>query len=240
MEHERKQGCSDLEAFIVSKYDPLLAIVKELNENLQHLERENLRLERRIVNLEQHVAGTHDSNTKDIQPAESIHTLEEESALSPPWLFSCQIGTAISTLQVLLEFDPSNTIELDVATWTREENIWISLMEEIPAIGEIRVDLNEMVNLSSMRRIARRVLMELSQKEAMIVLRNVPGKTEATTNATAITLVAILASAMAEAWKKVEYNTPQNMGRVCLILEGENIGSRLRAGNKKFRIEPLN
>ncbi|ORM42255.1 uncharacterized protein BXIN_1494 [Babesia sp. Xinjiang] len=236
-------GCADLEAFVVSKYDPLLTIVKELNENLQHLERENLRLERRIINLEQHIAGTQEGAAKDakeFRPPEFIHTLEEESALSPPWLFSCQIGTAISTLQVLLEFSPANTMELDVSTWSREENMWIAFMEEIPTIGNITVDVKEMVNLSAMRRIARRVLMELSQKEAMVVLRNVPGKDEATTNATSITLVAILASAMAEAWKRVEYTTPQNMGRVCLILEGENIGSRLRAGTKKFRIEPLN
>ncbi|GFE52746.1 hypothetical protein BaOVIS_001500 [Babesia ovis] len=254
-EIQYKKGCADLEAFVVSKYDPLLTIVKELNENLQHLERENLRLERRIVNLEQHIASTQEGTAKgdrEFEPPEFVHTLEEESALSPPWLFSCQTGTALSTLQVLLEFNPSNTIELDVATWSREENMWISLMEEIPgtykgnrymsivAINDIHVDLKEMVNLSSMRRIARRVLMELSQKEAMVVLRNVPGKAEATTNATSITLVAILASAMAEAWKRVEYTTPQNMGRVCLILEGENIGSRLRAGTKKFRIEPLN
>lgn len=43
--------------------------------------------------------------------------------------------------------------------------------------------------------------MELSQNEVMIVLRNVPGKDEASTNATSITLVAILASAISEAWK---------------------------------------
>lgn len=41
MTHESQNACSDLEAFVVSKYDPLLTIVKELNENLQHLERGN-------------------------------------------------------------------------------------------------------------------------------------------------------------------------------------------------------
>lgn len=118
--------------------------------------------------------------------------------------------------------------------------MWIAFMEEVPSLCNIKVDLTEMTDLQSMRRTARRVLMELSQNEAMIVLRNVPGKDEATSNATIITLVAILASAISEAWKRVEYSTPQNMGRVCLVLDGENIGSRLRAGTKKFRIEPLN
>ncbi|CDR96313.1 hypothetical protein, conserved [Babesia bigemina] len=244
MAHDTHTTCPDLGAFIVSKYDPLLTIVKELNENLQHLERENLRLERRIVNLEQYIAGA--------QAADVVYTLEEESALSPPWLFSCQYThrtdwhrnlNVASTLGV-------QSIKHD-GIGCLAENMWIAFMEEIPAMCNIKVDLKEMVDLQSMRRIARRVLMELSQNEAMVVLRNVPGKDEATTNATTITLVAILASAIAEAWKRVEYTTPQNMGRVCLILEGrrkcrqthkagENIGSRLRAGTKKFRIEPLN
>lgn len=39
MAQDHKRGCPQLEAFIVSKYDPLLTIVKELNENLQNLER---------------------------------------------------------------------------------------------------------------------------------------------------------------------------------------------------------
>ncbi|KAK1932784.1 hypothetical protein X943_000785 [Babesia divergens] len=247
MAPDNQRGCPELETFIVSKYDPLLTIVKELNENLQHLERENLRLERRIINLEQYIANNAGVGQKealessDTQVPDVVHTIEEESALSPPWLFSCQTGTAMSTLQVLLEFSPASTMELDVSVWNREENMWIAFMEEVPSLFNIKVDAREMVDLQAMRRIARRVLMELSQNEVMIVLRNVPGKDEASTNATSITLVAILASAISEAWKRVEYSTPQNMGRVCLILEaGENIGSRLRAGTKKFRIEPLN
>lgn len=39
MAPDNQRGCPELETFIVSKYDPLLTIVKELNENLQHLER---------------------------------------------------------------------------------------------------------------------------------------------------------------------------------------------------------
>ncbi|EKX73176.1 conserved hypothetical protein [Theileria equi strain WA] len=234
---------SDLESFILTKYDPLLTIVKELNDSLQNLEKENLRLERRIVNLEQYLLSSknEDKNTKEkfTLPSE-VNLVEDESALSLPWLFSCQAKTPLSALQVLLEFHPDSTIELDISTWLREENMWISLLDELLPILSLSVGSNELEELHSIRRIARKTLLEMSKNEILIVLRNVPGKDEASSNATRITLVAILASAISEAWKRVEQLNPHNMGRVSLVLEGDNIGTRLRAGTKRFRIEPLN
>ncbi|BAM40831.1 conserved hypothetical protein [Theileria orientalis strain Shintoku] len=118
--------------------------------------------------------------------------------------------------------------------------MWISLLEDLLPMLSMNVDKSEFSELQSLRRIARKSLMELSKDEVLVVLRNVPGRDDASSNSTCITLVAILASAMSEAWKRVEQIAPQNMGRVSLVLDGENIGTRLRAGTKKFRIEPLN
>ncbi|UKK01003.1 hypothetical protein MACK_001816 [Theileria orientalis] len=236
---------TDLESFILTKYDPLLTIVKELNDGIQNLEREKLRLERRVLNLEQYLLTKDNLNGKDPVSEDfnvpvDLNVIEDESSLSLPWLFSCQAGTPLSALQVLLEFHPDNTVELDVSTWLREENMWISLLEDLLPMLSLNADKSEFSDLQSLRRIARKSLMELCKDEVLVVLRNVPGRDDASSNSTCITLVAILASAMSEAWKRVEQIAPQNMGRVSLVLDGENIGTRLRAGTKKFRIEPLN
>ncbi|CDJ27061.1 Chromosome III, complete sequence, related [Eimeria mitis] len=136
----------ELQTFVVTKYDPLLAIVRELNARLQASEKERVRLERRVQRLEHQVValtdacekGTKLKSVPDLEP--EAHTgrhavqelLENEEALASPWLFSCQIGTPTSALQVLLEFSPDSTIEIDCKLWKREEDMWICLLEELP------------------------------------------------------------------------------------------------------------
>ncbi|KAL8432794.1 hypothetical protein ACSSS7_004354 [Eimeria intestinalis] len=66
---------------------------------------------------------------------------------------------------------------------------------------------------------ARRALLELCRGEALLILRNVPGRREAPNNPTAITLVAILAAALAEAWNRVEAGEPEALGRVAMVLD---------------------
>ncbi|KAL8445458.1 hypothetical protein Emed_005601 [Eimeria media] len=39
---------------------------------------------------------------------------------------------------------------------------------------------------------------------------------------------------------RVEAGEPEALGRVAMVLDGTDIGTRLRAGKKRFRIEPLN
>ncbi|XP_955463.1 uncharacterized protein TA18190 [Theileria annulata] len=197
---------TDLESFILTKYDPLLTIVKELNDGIQNLEKEKLRLERRIYNLEQYLLSKDNSNSKDSLNEDfnvplDLSVVEDESYLSLPWLFSCQTGTPLSTLQVLLEFHPDNTIELDVSSWLKEENMWISLLEDLLLNLSMEYSKDEFNELQTLRKLARRSLKELAKNEMLIVLRNVPGKEEASSNTTCITLVAILASTMSDAWK---------------------------------------
>ncbi|KAK2195910.1 hypothetical protein BdWA1_002508 [Babesia duncani] len=243
MAEASKSGCPDLEAFIISKYDPLLTIVKELNESLQKLEQDNLRLERRLIKLEYYLLEMEDTGQDlpaAVPDAPAIHTIHDESGLFPPWLFSCQAGTPLSSTQALLDFAPSNTMELDVVGWLREEHMWVAFLEQLPSCFNFKYEREEVGDLQSLRRIARRALLDIMSGEILIVLRNVPGKAEATTRIASITLVAILASAISEAWRRAEFSNPQNMGRVALVLEGENIGSRLRAGTRRFKITPLN
>ncbi|CDJ51194.1 hypothetical protein, conserved [Eimeria brunetti] len=211
-----------------------------------------MRLERRVQRLEHQVIsltdacekGTTLKATADLEPEprtgrHAVHELlEAEEALAAPWLFSCQIGTPTSALQVLLEFSPDSTVEVDCKMWKREEDLWICLLEELP--DEFAFRRPDSLQLLDLRRAARRALLELCRGEAFILVRNVPGRREAPNNPTAITLVAILAAALSEAWNRVEAGEPEALGRVALVLEGNDIGSRLRAGRKRFRIEPLN
>lgn len=63
-------------------------------------------------------------------------------------------------------------------------------------------------------------MLDLSHGEALMILRNVPGKHQVSSQPTTITLVAIMASAVSEAFKRVEAIEPQNLGRVCVVLDG--------------------
>eukprot|EP00921_Rhytidocystis_pertsovi_P004153 GHVQ01007192.1.p1 GENE.GHVQ01007192.1~~GHVQ01007192.1.p1 ORF type:complete len:255 (+),score=43.63 GHVQ01007192.1:90-854(+) len=239
----------ELQTFIVTKYDPLLSIIRELNERLQASEKERFRLERRIQRVEHFVLtaqkGGGEEARKDTETIEDIEgtsavapLLESEEALVAPWLFSCQTGTPTSALQVLLEFTPDTTEELDVQLWKREEDLWLKFLDELP--DEFANRTPDSLQLVDIRRAARRALLELCRGEIMFILRNVPGKSEAPNNPTGITLTAIFAAALSEAWARVEASNPQGLGRVGLVLEGHQIGSRLRAGRKRFRIEQLN
>eukprot|EP01068_Selenidium_serpulae_P014538 Selendium_serpulae@DN6108_c3_g1_i4.p1 len=47
---------AELQSFVVSKFDPLLSIVKELNDRLQASDKDRFRLEQRVSRLEQQLA----------------------------------------------------------------------------------------------------------------------------------------------------------------------------------------
>ncbi|CDO63011.1 conserved Plasmodium protein, unknown function [Plasmodium reichenowi] len=240
---------SDLQTFIVTKYDPLLSIVKELNDKLQNSEKDKYHLEKRIMKLEkQMVLLLEKLEVSDIlfdneekekkEEQRKNQKIESEENLLAPWLFSCQLGTPLSSLQVLLEFNVNNTIELNVKLWKREEDMWINVLEDISS--NYNNYLPDSLSLLDLRKAARKCLLNICMNEILIVLRNVPGKSQALYNTTTMTLVAILASAIYEAWKRIELTDPVSLGRIVLVLDGEDVGSRLRAGNKKLKIEPLN
>lgn len=158
--------------------------------------------------------------------------------LMPLGFFSCQAGTPTASLQPLLEFSPDTTEELDVRQWNSEEDMWVAFLEDLPP--EVPVARPESLSLLHLRSTARIALTELCKSELLLILRQVPGKDEARQNHQCITLVAIMAAALSEAWNRVERTEPDALGRIALVLEGENIGTRLRAGRNKFMIEPLN
>lgn len=175
---------------------------------------------------------------EDLKPESLRQFLDAEESLTAPWLFSCQTDTPTSSLQVLLEFHPESTEELDSGQWRREEDMWIAFLEDLPEeLGERKP---ESFHLLDLRKSARRALLSICRGEHLLVVRRVPGKETASQNPTSITLVAMLAAALSEAWQRTESTEPEALGRIALVLEGDGIGTRLRAGRKKFKIEPLN
>eukprot|EP01071_Lankesteria_metandrocarpae_P004147 Lankesteria_metandrocarpae@DN3398_c0_g1_i4.p1 len=242
------QFSPELEVFIVTKYDPLLTIVKELGDHVQQNNKEVWRLERKMAELERQLqrvtetleegAPAHRNLDATQIDDDEAHTnlLKDEASLSAPWLFSCQAGTPMSAIQVLLEFTPDCTEEIDVRLWTNEEDMWIALLEDLP----IAVTRPDTVQLPDLRKSARHALLELCRSEYLLLLRGVPGKGSAATNPVVITLVAIMAAAFSEAWQRVEAQAPDDLGRIAVVLEGDCIGSRLRGGRQKFDIEKLN
>lgn len=231
-----------------------------------HLEKRIIKLEKQMVLLLEKLEVSdilfdNEEKEKKEEPRKN-QKIESEENLLAPWLFSCQLGTPLSSLQVLLEFNVNNTIELNVKLWKREEDMWINVLEDISS--NYNNYLPDSLSLLDLRKAARKCLLNICMNEILIVLRNVPGKSQALYNTTTMTLVAILASAIYEAWKRIELTDPVSLGRIVLVLDGmncinkksvctyiyicmyfyfilgEDVGSRLRAGNKKLKIEPLN
>eukprot|EP01068_Selenidium_serpulae_P014535 Selendium_serpulae@DN6108_c3_g1_i1.p2 len=244
---------AELQSFVVSKFDPLLSIVKELNDRLQASDKDRFRLEQRVSRLEQQLAELSKAAeagrpltadmllphpAQDLKPQAVSALLDTEDSLTAPWLFSCQAGTPTSVLQVLLEFNPEATEELDTRHWRREEDMWVSFLEYLP--DDVHIRKPESLTLQDLRKASRRAMLNLCRSELLLVLRNVPGKEEAQLNATGITLASVITAALSEAWQRVETTEPDALGRIAMVLEGTGIGSRLRAGHRKFAIEPLN
>ncbi|KAH0482459.1 MAG: uncharacterized protein KVP18_003836 [Porospora cf. gigantea A] len=222
----------ELQAFIATKFDPLLSIVGELNDKLSELEREVRRLKAPREQL---------PIPLEVTEAEPVKV---ESVTSKPWIFSVVPGTPISSLQALLHYNPDNTIELNVNEFRREEDLWSAMLEELPAqfprerysgvIGELRSA-------------ARKALLTICRSEMLVVLRNVPGKPAAAVHPAKITIVAILCASIDEAWKvginffhRQRVEQRGDVGRIAVVLEGTGIGKRLRAGANAFPVEPLN
>lgn len=145
-----------LEHFILTKFDPLLTIVKELNDRLHLSDKENFKLEKRVAHIEKQLELlTKDQNYKfspivetQADPHNSLQILETDPSLVPPWLFSCKIGTPSSSIQALLNISNANTIELDVTSWLREESMWLDLLEQLPKnISPIIVESSQLQTL---------------------------------------------------------------------------------------------
>lgn len=237
----------ELQTFILTKFDPLLNIVRELNDRLQAAEKDRFRLERRVSSLEEQVkrlqvgdtsASPEEAAREDLMPLEAGSLLAAEEALTRPWLFSCQTGTPTASLQALLEFSPVNTVELDVRQWNSEDDMWIAFLENLPS--DIPYVRPASLSLHDLRASARGALCQACKRELLIVLRQVPGSQEAARNKHFITFVAIMAAALSEAWDRVERTDPTSLGRSAIVLVGEGIGTRLRAGRNRFTIEPIN
>lgn len=235
----------ELQSFIFTKFDPLLTIVRELNDRLHAAEKDRFRLERRVSRLERHVESLQsgepvppDEVREDLHPMEAGTMLAAEETLQAPWLFSCQTGTPTASIQALLEFSPDTTEELDVRQWNSEEDMWIAFLQDLPM--SVPFSKPATLDLQNLRASARTALIELCKSELLLVLRQVPGKEEAVRSKQLITFVAIAAAALSEAWTRVERTEPSALGRIALVLEGDGVGTRLRAGRNKFVIEPLN
>lgn len=180
---------AELQSFVVSKFDPLLSIVKDLNDRLQASDKDRFRLEQRVAHLERQIKAIEEA-AKSGRPITELGDalaegeaaksqavdalLEGEDGLSAPWLFSCQTATPTSVLQLLLEFNPESTEELDTRHWRREEDMWVSFLEYLP--DDVAVRKPDTLGLTDLRKAARRALLQLCRSELLLILRNVPGK----------------------------------------------------------------
>uniref|UniRef100_A0A0G4G541 Uncharacterized protein n=1 Tax=Chromera velia CCMP2878 TaxID=1169474 RepID=A0A0G4G541_9ALVE len=293
----RGEGMSaDLRAFIKRSFEPLVAIVKELDDRLSDCENENKKLRRRLTAAESELAAiseftngtklsfdiphalgrTENGNqlegvkspergdTKELyaglaNAVQSVFRPErreqtealpqsrteaaaaaaetspgaagERSLESSPWLFSCPMGTPVEDLCAVLDFARSAAVRFDVANWGCERDMWEDVVRVFNAgsLPAVQVDYQAFL----------RTLAEAAKLEVMMVLSGVPGKEEAAENINSMKLVALYVLAMADAWKATEETEADKLGRVAVVLEGNGIGSRLRASDRRFSIEPL-
>lgn len=163
--------------------------------------------------------------------------LKPEHQLIAPWLYSCIPKTPTSSIESALGFVPSQTTELDVRDWSSESDMWIDLLENLP--HSVPVDHPRTLSLSDLRTSGRKALMEMVRKEVLVIVRNVPGKAAVREAAASLILVGLLACAVGESWRRVEKISPATLGRVAMTLEGDDLGKKLKIGDQKLQIEPL-
>ena len=153
------------------------------------------------------------------------------------WLMSVPLDTTTSMIQLSLSYTPEQTVELDVFEWTREIDMWIDLLENLPY--NINFDPPASIKLQDVKNCARNVITEMLKYEILIIIRSVPGATESTAFSESLMMVAILISTFSTALSLFKSKSSNSMTRFSVVLEGDNIGGKLVAGDVVFPIAPL-
>jgi len=232
---------AELQTFIITKYEPLLTIIQELSSKVETLEKDKFYLEKRIENLEKNQSFAI-AKAENIAPdqegiKEGLAQNKYHAALTP-WLFSAKNNTAVSSIQLLLEYSIGNTMIIDCRDLRRENDLWLQIFERTP--HHIGIEKPTGTRLYELRNAARKFLLDLCKTEILIILKNVPNKNEIDEMRSQVTLMAVLIASIAEAWERMQDIARVELGRVAIVLMGNSVGQRIRAGQQVFDISPLN
>lgn len=157
------------------------------------------------------------------------------------WLYSAQLNSNPREIWESLEYGQHSYVELNVDEWQCEEDLWLSLLRGVAADAAMHEQeaKGHKDSLDRLRKLGADCLLEVSKVEVCFVLKGVPGKHDAAKNPVGLRLVAVFVASVANAWKALEDRDASVLGRVSVVLCGREIGMNLRAGDKKFKIEPL-
>lgn len=246
---------ADMETFILTKFNSLVDVVGEINERIKSLSNSVTEVEQRIRVLEQlqenrHITDDLAVGDKDFTESQLNNSTsltgttvtpvgpDADRELPTPWLLSAPLKTSIASLQVLLDLETHNTTEIDALDWYREEDMWYNLLENLPEC--IDVIPPESATINSLRRVGRATILKIVATRLLLCIHNVPGEGAEKTGFEdlTLTLVAILITAIAEGWARYQV-TNRTIGKVFVVLLGENIGRQMRAGSRILTIHEL-
>ncbi|EZG55379.1 putative apicomplexan specific coiled coil protein [Gregarina niphandrodes] len=241
---------AELQTFLVSKYDPLLGVVKTLNERLHATNRDVFKVQQRMDAMEKNLHEIRelllksnkqlpplDQLSADLKKSDIADIIRPSTQMVASWLFSCQLNTPASAIQLMLDFLPDQTAELDVRDWKRESDMWIDFLENVP--DNVPFSKPPSLSLADLRASARSALNEMVKREVLVIIRSVPGKDAAAKQSASLVLVGIICGAIGEAWRRAEQDGDFSTGRVVVVLDGDGLASKLHTGDQKLVIEPL-
>jgi len=200
----------------------------------------------------------HRPDTENCSAAsQQLGTLEEDT-MAEPWLFKVSSAVPITTVASTLSYGPEGTLELDARRWATEIDMWHEIatgLESTPGVPH--EDLRPLLlstDADAPYAAAMGALACACQGEVLIVVRGMPSRSElrdenqsddansscGLTGQARIRCVAKLAVEAQRQWENLERSKPvEELGRLAMVLVGDGIGNSLRAGNKKFPIDPL-
>lgn len=232
---------AELQTFIITKFEPLISIIQELSNKLESLEREKFYLEKRLERLEAGQVELTQSQQVDDKnpnaPPDRFVAIRTQASLQP-WLFSAKSNTAVTSIQLLLEYSTTNTVILDCRDFRRENDLWLQIFDRLPS--NIITERPIGSRLFELRNAARKCLLDLCKAEVLFIIKNIPDKHELDQMKTQVTLTAVLVASVSEAWERMQDIARVEMGRVAIVLLGESVGQKLRAGSQVFNISQLN
>eukprot|EP00747_Dinoflagellata_sp_TGD_P168423 gnl/TRDRNA2_/TRDRNA2_194752_c0_seq1.p1 gnl/TRDRNA2_/TRDRNA2_194752_c0~~gnl/TRDRNA2_/TRDRNA2_194752_c0_seq1.p1 ORF type:complete len:356 (+),score=62.57 gnl/TRDRNA2_/TRDRNA2_194752_c0_seq1:45-1070(+) len=183
----------------------------------------------------------------------------DSAPLDAPWLFKVAAATPLTTIESTLGFDDAlgtATVQLDAHSWSSELDMWHAVasgLEGTPGLsGDLRGRSGDRgaAHLAAVEGLARACL-----GEVLLLVHGVPSRAELTagysqagahhadnveSSQRRIRCIALLAVEVQRQWEAISASRPvDELGRIVLVLAGDGVGGSLRAGSKKFPIEPL-
>eukprot|EP00357_Protocruzia_adherens_P013340 CAMPEP_0115028722 /NCGR_PEP_ID=MMETSP0216-20121206/36512_1 /TAXON_ID=223996 /ORGANISM="Protocruzia adherens, Strain Boccale" /LENGTH=251 /DNA_ID=CAMNT_0002405045 /DNA_START=21 /DNA_END=776 /DNA_ORIENTATION=+ len=214
---KEREGLLDRVCILDDQVEELTNTLTKLKTKLHTDEIEDLEIATPMIN---------DRDTA-ISPEKKLNDADDE-----PWLFYCKHGTPVETICRTLDISDCTIVELDCTSWNNEKIMWTQLLEKFQHdyLKEEKID-----KLSVLRSMAQMELSSACHGEFLLIIRNIPRKSEAQFDVISPHL-GTLAEFVTSAWTEIEQANAELLGRIALILESKEEMDKLEIDQADSRL----